>query len=420
LSEVTRPAACAVPGRERIERDMGLKTAGYLKKVGWAIPWLTRYPLWRAHEVIRRVTEAEGPRHLILVIANHFEPAWSTEGFGLDWSAQLARLDRWYKQSAALGNEFRDRDGIPFRHTNYYPAEQYHPRLLDRLAEMQADELGEVEIHLHHGLERPDTEANLRRTLASFRDTLANEHGLLSRQEGDDKPMYSFVHGNFALANSAGGHFCGVDSEMKVLAETGCYSDLTLPSWPDRTQVARINAIYQCGRPLDRRSPHRAGPGLRAGGGVKLPIILTGPLVFDWQRRVRGLPIPRVDSGCLQASYPPTLGRLFRWMGANICVEGQPEWVFVKLYCHGFFPFDQPALLGEPMRRFLGDLLELTGRNKEFTVRFATAREAFNLAMAAVDGHRGDPSMYRDYRLRPIQRMTDGKGNLRQKAASHK
>jgi hypothetical protein len=397
---------------------MGLKKASYFKKIGWAIPWLTRYPLWRAHEMIRRVTETEGPRHLILVVANHFEPAWSTEGFALDWSTQLARLDRWYKQSAALGNEFRDNDGIPFRHTNYYPAEQYHPRLLDRMAEMQAEELGEVEIHLHHGLDGPDTEANLRHALVTFRDTIASEHKCLSRQEGIDTPMYSFVHGNFALANSAGGNFCGVDSEMKILAETGCYSDLTLPSWPDRTQVARINAIYQCGRPLEQRSPHRSGPGLRAGGDVKLPVLLTGPLVFDWQRRIRGLPIPRVDSGCLQASYPPTIERLFRWMGANICVEGRPDWVFIKLYCHGFFPFDQSTLLGEPMRRFLGDLLEMTSRNGQFTVRFATAREAFNIVMAAVDGHGGSPSMYRDYRLRPIMRTMTGKGNPRQKVAS--
>ena len=39
--------------------------------------------------------------------------------------------------------------------------------------------------------------------------------------------MYAFVHGNFALANSAGGRYCGVDEEMQILAETGCYADMT-------------------------------------------------------------------------------------------------------------------------------------------------------------------------------------------------
>jgi hypothetical protein len=379
--------------------------ANYLEKLRWALPWLTRYPFWRLKEMVRRVTETQGPRHLIMVIANHFEPGWTTEGLALDWSRQLERLDQWYIRSRALGNEFRDQDGTPFRHTNFYPAEQYHPRLLERLAEMQAEGLGEVEVHLHHGVERPDSEANLRRTLEQFRDTVAYEHGCLSRREGDETPMYAFVHGNFALANSGGGRFCGVDAEMKVLAETGCYADLTLPSWPDRSQVARFNAIYQCGHPLDQPVPHRSGHSLRVGRTPILPILLTGPLVFDWHRRFRGVPVPRVDSGSLQANYPPTIDRLRNWLGANISVKGRPEWLFVKLFCHGFFPFDQPSLLEEPMRRFLGDLLELANQNERFTVHFATAREAFNIVMAAVDGQSGDPGLYRDYCLRPIMQI---------------
>ncbi len=112
--------------------------------------------------------------------------------------------------------------------------------------------------------------------------------------------------------------------------------------------------------------------------------------------------MPRIDSGSLQANYPPTLARLHNWLGANIAVEGRPEWVFVKLFCHGFFPFDQPSLLEEPMRRFLGDLLELANQNKDFSVHFATAREAFNIAMAAIDGHNGAPGIHRDYSLRLI------------------
>lgn len=374
----------------------------YLEKLSWALPWLSRYPFWRMKEMLRRVTEQEGPRHLILVIANHFEPAWTEEGFALDWDSQLRRLDKWYERVRSLGNAFRDNDGTPFRHTNFYPAEQYHPRLLERLAEMQADGFGEVEVHLHHGVEQPDTAANLRRTLENFRDTLAYEHGCLSKMAGSDTPMYAFVHGNFALANSGGGKFCGVDSEMQILAETGCYADMTLPSWPDRTQVSRINAIYQCGHPLDEQIPHRSGENLRVGSKPVLPVLMTGPLVFDWQRRFKGVPVPRIDSGSLQANYPPSLDRLRNWLGANIAVEGRPEWVFVKLFCHGFFPFDQPSLLEEPMRHFLGDLLELTNQNADFTVHFATARESFNIVMAAVDGKKGAPGQYRNYCLRPI------------------
>ena len=41
-------------------------------------------------------------------------------------------------------------------------------------------------------------------------------------------------------------------------------------------------------------------------------------------------------------------------------------------------------------------------RTGAFKVHFATAREAFNLALAAVDGRTGEPHQYRDYRLRLI------------------
>ena len=67
-------------------------------------------------------------------------------------------------------------------------------------------------------------------SLTEFRDQLAFRHRCLSVEDGSTDPRYAFVHGNFALANSAGGLFCGVDSEMQILAETGCYADLTMPA----------------------------------------------------------------------------------------------------------------------------------------------------------------------------------------------
>src|SRR6185503_14570059 len=75
---------------------------------------------------------------------------------------------------------------------------------------LQADGYGEVEIHLHHGVEQPDTAENTRRQLETFRDVLAEEHKCLARSVSplDSQPKYGFVHGNWALANSAGGRFC--------------------------------------------------------------------------------------------------------------------------------------------------------------------------------------------------------------------
>jgi hypothetical protein len=377
-----------------------------INKLAWSLPWLTRYPFWRAREVATRPRAlTNGQQHLIFVVANHFEPMWNEQGTTLDWNTQLAKLDRWCEQARAIGEAVRDADGTPFRHTNFYPAEQYHPRLLQRLAELQAEGYGEVEVHLHHGVEKPDTEENLRRALVDFRDLLAEEHHCLSRLDEKGSPRYAFVHGNLALGNSAGGRFCGVDSEMRVLAETGCYADMTLPSAPDQSQVARINAIYQCGHELNEARPHRSGAQLRVGDEMpQLPIIFTGPLVFNWRRRVRGLPVPRLDDGVLSSSQPLDMARLNRWRGARIHIEGKPQWIFIKLYCHGFFQFDQPSTIGERVQRFWEEAIEHGDRTGEFKIHFASAREAFNMAMAATDGREGEPGLYRDYRLRQIMR----------------
>jgi hypothetical protein len=394
---------------------MEANVPGKFTKLAWSLPWLLRYPLWRAAESVRRLTQHTGPQHLVFVIANHFEPGYDPSGVILDLPKQQARLEDWCEQARVIGEAVRDHDGTPFRHTNFYPAEQYHRPLLERMADLQREGLGEVEIHLHHGVEKPDTAENTRRELVEFRDALAEEHKCLSRLSDDGQPMYAFVHGNWALANSAGGRCCGVDTEMRILAETGCYADLTLPSAPDISQVSRINAIYQCGHPLDERAPHRSGPSMRVGMSPTLPLIFCGPLVFDWSRRKGPLRVPRMDNGALTGNYPLNNERLNRWRGAQIGILGRPEWVFIKLYCHGFFDEDQPAMIGPEMQRFLLEALELSERSGEFKLHFASAREMFNIAMAAIDGHDGEPGLYRDYKLRQIMQGAQAKESAGQR-----
>ena len=362
-------------------------------KLKWSLPWLSRYPLWRARQLYR-ATSAPGPTHIVFLVANHFEP-------GLGQPA-LRRLDKWCDLARSTGDVIRDHDGTPFRHTNFFPAEQYERPLLQRLADLQADGYGEVEVHFHHGVDRPDTPENARYMLTAFRDVLAEEHKCLSRESPNDVPKYGFVHGNWALANSAGGRFCGVDSEMQILAETGCYADFTLPSVPFQSQVPRINSIYECGNSLREAKPHRSGPSLKVGKTISWPVIFNGPLVFDWTRRFHGVPVPRLEDGALAQNYPLSLNRFENWRSAAIGVEGRPDWVFIKLYCHAFFDHDQDAMIREQLKRFMAEVLELSERTGEFRIHFASAREAFNMVVAAVEGCDKDPGNYRNYKLRQI------------------
>lgn len=374
------------------------------EKLRWSLPWLLRYPAWRAREVGSRLGASNARQHLIFLVANHFEPATTSEG--------LMQLEKWCELARATGNSVRDHDGTPFRHTNFFPAEQYERRRLEMISALQAEGFGEVEVHFHHGVDKPDTAENTRLILKDFRDMLAGEHKCLSREKPTDSPKYAFVHGNWALGNSAGGKFCGVDSELQILADTGCYADFTLPSAPDRSQVPRINAIYQCDNPLTEARPHRSGPGLKVGDQPTLPIIFTGPLVFDWSRRVRGFPIPRIDDGALAQNYPLSPDRLDSWRSAHISVSGRPEWTFIKLYSHGFFEWDQDVMIGEQLKRFMAEVMELAEQTGRFKIHFASAREAFNMVMAAVDGCEGNPNTYRDYRLRQIMKVEPA-GNAR-------
>ena len=370
------------------------------RKVSCNLPWLVRYPWVRTKAFLERT--AFEKKHLIFVVANHFEPGWSDSGI-LDHSEQMDRLRRYHKLARVTGQTTVDSDGTKFRHTNFYPAEQYHPEIIEIMAEMQSEGLGEIEVHLHHGVERPDTAGVLRRQLVDFRDVLAERHSALSVTDPGGSPMYAFVHGNLALANSCGGRFCGVDDEIAILRETGCYVDMTLPSAPDESQVPVLNQIYECGGALDRAVPHRTGRRVGARGGeLSLPLIFTGPLVFNWTRRIAGVPVPRLDDGALTANQVLDASRLRRWRSANITVEGQSEWVFIKLYCHGFFDRDQQACIGGGAARFFNQVVEEGEKFGAYKTHFATAREAFNMVAAAVDGQSGDPNSYRNYRLRSI------------------
>jgi hypothetical protein len=376
-------------GRE----DMDLQESP-LDKLRSTLRWLpTR--VWQ--RVVRRATRLR-PIHLLLAVADHFEPAIVPD-VGHQFAPrdeQERRLERWCREYPKMADGHRDVGGRPFRHTYFFPAEQYDEGLVSRLAEHCQDGWGEIEIHLHHGHSAPDVSDNTRRVLVEFRDRLV-DHGCLSRLDGTGSPRYAFVHGNWALANSADGRFCGVDDEIEILAETGCYADFTLPSAPNPAQTRKINALYECAPPLARRAAHRRGSDLRVGARVRqLPLIVQGPLLLAMRRHGSSLWRPYIENAALTCNDPPTLARLRLWQSAAVGVRGRPDWIFVKLHCHGMDPRDEPAMFGQPVRAFLRQLLALEGQVR---THFLTAREMVNVIFAACDGRDGDPGAYRDYRL---------------------
>jgi hypothetical protein len=349
-----------------------------------------------------------GPVHLIFALADHFEPAIDpTSGQKrAPRSEQERRLEFWRREYPKTAERYRDREGRPFVHTYFYPAEQYDEGLVANLAEFCHGGWGEVEVHLHHGVAHPDTAENTRRRLTEFRDRLAYRHHCLAVEEESEQPRYAFVHGDFALANCTAGPFCGVDSEMQILADTGCYADFTYPAATfHAAQIAKINSLYECALPLERPAPQRRGRDLQVGRRPEIfPLMVEGPLALDFRRGLRSARAG-LESASITRGRPLTVQRLPAWKRARIQVHGRPDWLFIKLHCHGMDPSQKEELLGEPMRKFLQGLVEGAPERNE-TLHFVTAREMTNIILAACDGKEGNPGEYRDYRFKRFAERT--------------
>ena len=377
------------------------------------------FPSYAWQRITRRAPR--GHIHLVIAVADHFEPAILPH----DGSAraphyeQERRLEYWSRTYPTIFDNLRDSDGRPFVHTYFYPAEQYERGLLDRLASHCNAGWGEIEVHLHHGIKHPDSADNTRRQLLEFRDALAFDHGALCSLDGIGPPRYAFVHGNFALANSAGGHGCGVDSEIEVLAETGCYADFTLPpGLYHRAHISRINSLYECLPPLNRAQAHLQGRDLTAGRTPTVfPLMVEGPLMLSFIRP-NGRRFVGIENGSLTAKNPPSLYRLALWKAAGIRVKGRPDWLFIKLQCHGMDPRDDEVMLGGAIQAFLRQLID-GARQRSETLHFVSARELVNIIFAACEGREGNPGEYRDYRLKRFRTATARHAFVDTSAAVH-
>ncbi len=353
--------------------------------------WIVPYVLQSS----RRRPPAHGEEvHLLLCIADHWEPR---SGGRVPPGQALARVERWVRDYPRQFGGFRDSDGRTPRHTFFYPIDEYEPAHVDAVAELCRAGFGEVELHLHHD---NDTTQALRQRLVEFRDLFAQRHGLLSRHRQTGELAYGFIHGNWSLCNSRpDGRLCGVNDELDVLRETGCYADFTMPSAPHPTQCRKINSIYyavnQQGRPRSHDRGVDVGRGERPANSL---LLLQGPLLYTWRERRLGF-VPRLENGCLQGSQLPNIGRLPDWLRARVQVPSRPDWFFVKLHAHGAEEPSHEALLGEPMMRFHRDLAEHARSQPGFHYHYVTAREMVNLVKAAEAGWTGSVAEALDYEL---------------------
>ena len=351
---------------------------------------------WIGSYLRRPLPDAGGrTRHVMFCFVDHFEPMWK----GADPATQAARVERWCSGYRALASRHRDADGRPPQHSFFYPAEEYAPEHLDRLAALCADGFGEIEVHLHH---HDDTEANFRQQMSGFCQVLNERHGALPRDPATGALRFGFIHGNWCLDNSRrDGQWCGLDNELVLLRELGCYADFTLPSAPSDTQTRMVNSIYYATDDPLRPKSHDRGEPMRVGGrpGGDL-LVMQGPLALNWRDRRHGI-IPRIENSDVRRTSPPTPDRVDLWVRTGVHVEGRPEWVFVKVHTHGAQEDDMDTLLGAPADAMYDYLEREYNDGVRNVLHYVTAREMYNIARAAEEGHEGDPGRFRDHVLPP-------------------
>jgi len=295
-------------------------------KVKATLNWL---PYYYAREMRRTLSgDRVKPKHVYFCICDHFEPYWN----GADRTTARKRIQRWLDEYPKIADKYRDTNGNMLKYSFFYPEEEYREEDLNALAGLCHAGYGEVEIHLHHD---NDTSENLRRTLIDFKKRLHEKHGLLSIDKATGEIVYGFIHGNWSLCNSrVDGRWCGVNDEIKILLETGCYADFTLPSAPSDTQTRKVNSIYYAVDAPGKPKSHDWGDDAEVGSKGHGLLMLQGPLGLDWGRRKYGV-CPRIEHSGLLGNFPPSPERLRLWIDAGVSIKGAPEHVFVKLYSHG-------------------------------------------------------------------------------------
>ena len=291
--------------------------------------WLPAYVRDRA----KRLTERSRPKRLWVAITDHYEPL----GGGASMGTALERVARWMDRWPEIAEGApRDAAGNKPTYSFFYPQEEYRAELLAPLAELTRHGLGDVEVHLHHDNETaPAFEEKIR----TFCRQLREEHGLL--HDIDGRLVFGFIHGNWALDNSRDdGRCCGLNGEIRLLRELGCYADFTMPSIPSTTQSRIINQIYWTTGPADRPRSFDKGVQATPGGGVRGEMLMfSGPLGLRYGERL----VPRMETGELAVYDPPTRYRAKRWLDLAPRLGDD---LFLKLYSHGAREDNAGALLG--------------------------------------------------------------------------
>lgn len=345
---------------------------------------------WTARYLLDHLRIIPKPVHIVFCTVDHYEPGTGNASP----ETERGRVDTLVREFPILADRHRDSSGNRARRTWFFPPHYHRQGNLKKLVSLCERGYGEIELHLHHGKTRPDTQANLENTIGQC-ITDYSRFGIFGTENG--RKRFGFIHGDWALNNSLGGRFCGVNDEISILKRTGCYADFTFPS-RSRSNPMKINSIFYARSRPEKPKAHKTGSPVRAAGRQEGDLMMIqGPVFPAFIRgRVTGLRI----LGDRIGTFPSAQDSIDSWVSTGIHVKGRRNWVFVKTHTHG--AVDHEAVLGPNMDSILSCLEAGYNDGRDYLLHYTSAREMYNIIKAVEAGEPGDdPEAYRDYLIAP-------------------
>jgi len=339
--------------------------------------WLADYLKRRVSNV--KVTSVSGDVHVMVVIVDHFEPSRKAGADG------IKAVRQWCERYEEIASRHSDSDDVCPQHTWFYRYDYPNFDCLNILSKYVFKGLGEIEFHLHHGNDTPESfMAKIMEGLEWF-----STAGAMTGGNGIQK-RFAYIAGNWALDNGRfDNSLSGVNKELEILGKLGCYADFTFPAFGTVAQPRKVNSIYYSTDTVKPKS-YDTGIDVKVGG---MPsgdlIIFQGPLFIDW---VNG----RIEYAAIEDFAPYSPERIDYWINAGIHVKGRPQWVFIKLHTHGMQ--SKESFLGPNLDILFKDL-EDKFKRPPYRLHYVTAREAYNIVKAAEAGVNGDPGKYRNFSI---------------------
>lgn len=354
-------------------------------KILFAIRIIIKWYLNRVYSCFLK--QSDKPIHLLFCTCDHYEPG--TRNVPKD--VEIKRIDDLLRGYPQLADRHKDFHGNIPKRTWFFPPHYHRNYSLKKLVSLCEMGYGEIELHLHHGKTRPDNAANLYNTILQCIEEYSH-YGIFGSLNENKK--YGFIHGDWALDNSMNGKYCGVNNEITILCQTGCYADFTFPS-STISNPRQINSIYYAIDNPEKAKSYDTGPLVRSHSCQRGHLmIVQGPLhPFFFSNNIASL---RTPGDAINGNPAVTEKRVDYWVKTGIHIAGKRNWIIIKTHTHG--ATDSTAVLGDEMNNIYNYLENRYSDGENYVLHYVTARELYNIIKSIEAGENGtNPELYRNY-----------------------